>query len=67
MTTLEDAICHVMSMIFVDYVILVNENTQILEGELERWSKVLERNKLKIRRANTEFFKFIFRNKARCG
>lgn len=52
-------------MMFVDYVVLVEENTQVLEDTLERWKEVFEKNELKINRTKAEFLEFWFVNGAR--
>lgn len=49
-------------MMFTDDVALVDENTTVLEGKLERWWEVLKINGLKISRAKTEFLEFCFNN-----
>lgn len=50
-------------MMFVDDMILIDENTNLLEGKLERWWKVLKKNKLKISTVKKEFSNFKFKNK----
>lgn len=42
--------------------VLINENTNVLEDKLERWWGALEKNGLKTRRAKTKFLKFSFNN-----
>lgn len=44
-------------IMFVDNVLLVDENTNALESKLKYWREVLENNKLKINRAKTEFLR----------
>lgn len=42
--------------------ILVYYNINVLENQLEHWREVTEKNKLKIGKSKTEFFKFRFNN-----
>lgn len=50
-------------IMLADYVGLVNENTNMLEGKLERWREVLENIRLKISWAKTEFVELRSKNK----
>lgn len=47
---------------FEDDRILVDENTVMLEGKLERWLGVLEKNRLTTNTVKTEFSEFRFQN-----
>lgn len=47
---------------FTDDVILVDDNTNVLKDQLECQRDVLEKNRLEIRRAKTEFLEFMFNN-----
>lgn len=50
---------------FAVQMVLVDKNADVLEGKLERWREILEKNRSKISRAKTEFLELRFKNKAR--
>lgn len=50
-------------MIFEDNVVLLDENTNVLKGKLERQRQVQEKIGLKISMFKTEFLEFMFENK----
>lgn len=50
-------------MIFADGVILLDENTNVLEAKLERWRELFNKKKLKIYRAKTKILEFRLKNK----
>lgn len=49
----------------INCVVLVDENTNGFEGKLGRWREVLDKNELKISKAETEIFEFALRNEVR--
>lgn len=49
-------------MVFADDVIIIDENTDCIEGEFERHREVLEKNGLKIHSVKTKLLGFGFKN-----
>lgn len=47
---------------FVDDVVLVDENTNVSEGKLKRWLEILKNSPLKISKTKREFLEFRFNN-----
>lgn len=52
-------------MMFPDDVALVVLSINMLEGELESWREIFEKNGLKIGKAKRELLKLWFKNKVR--
>lgn len=53
-----------LCMTCTDDMVLVDENTNILEGKIEGWREILKKNRLKINGVITKFLDFEFKNKA---
>lgn len=49
-------------MVFVDGVVIIDENTDVSKGEFERHSEVLKKNGLKIHSVKIKFLGFEFKN-----